>query len=393
MTITQHASDNNQDYTCLSINELILTSFRNYSSLKLQTDDSPVILMGSNGAGKTNILEAISFLIPGRGMRKARLTDIDCKQPRMISPWAVAAKVKSHREVYQLGTGRNPESHDENAKRIVKIEGETAKSQNALAEYCSAIWLIPQMNQLFLEGGNARRKFLDRLVYSFEPTHATHVSRYEQAMRERNRLLQMGKQDPYWFAAIEQKMAENAAAITIARLNTVSHINHTIADSGHSFPKAELYLKGILDQAIENGASALEAEQIFLEQSEIARSNDAQTGRSSIGPHRSELEVIHQEKQMEAALCSTGEQKALLLSILIAHVEAGAKWHGRIPIMLLDEVIAHLDNQRKNELFNIIHALKVQAWMTGVDGADFAGMAGCAQFFRVENGSVLAENC
>jgi DNA replication and repair protein RecF len=291
----------------------------------------------------------------------------------------------------KIGTGRDPEGGEDGAdKRISKIDGKIIKGQAELSRHFSLVWLTPQMEQLFQESASTARKFFDRLVYSFNAEHASRVNEYEFAMRERNKLLQMDRYDPIWLDALEQTMAETGVAIAEARLSTCEHINQTIHDSQLSFPKAHIKILGILEQELLQGHSALSVEDGFKIILKENRPIDRGAGRTLKGPHRSEMEVIHIEKQMVANSCSTGEQKAMLLSIVLAQARSGARWHGLIPVLLLDEVIAHLDSVRRLELFEEICQIGAQTWMTGTDASLFAGLAGKAQYFQVDNGSLSA---
>ncbi len=370
----------------LSVASLALTHFRNYASARLEISAAPVILTGHNGAGKTNILEAVSLLTPGRGLRRARLSELDAQGAE--SSWTVAASVSGMQGEVKIGTGRDPESVGEMDKRLVKIDGKMARSQSELARHLSILWLTPQMEQLFQEGTSAARKFLDRLVYSFDAEHASRINEYEFAMRERNKLLQTGG-DPFWLDALEATMAETGAAIAGGRLEACEHINHTIAASPLSFPKARIRINGFLEDRLAAGEAAVQGEEAFKMALRSARPVDRVAGRTLTGTHRSEMTVLHIEKQMVAGSCSTGEQKALLLSIVLAQARSGAQWHRVVPVLLLDEVVAHLDATRRLELFEEICQIGAQSWMTGTDAALFAGMEEKAQYFQVENGRII----
>lgn len=369
----------------LHLTSLSLHAFRNYQTARLEVTRAPVVLAGKNGAGKTNILEAVSLLSPGRGLRRARLGDID--NHRAGLPWAVAARASGMLGEARLGTGRDEESAGDGAdRRIVKIDGRVSKGQAELAQHLAMIWLTPQMEQLFLEGASSGRKFLDRLVYSFDADHAGRINAYEFAMRERNRLLSQYRPDTAWLGTLEQSMAETGAAIAQARLATVEHINLVIRRSALSFPKAELSIRGMVENLLLSGLPAVQAEAAFAQALQQGRREDAAAGRTLAGVHRSELNVLHVIKQMPAQLCSTGEQKALLLSIVLAQARSGAQWKGVVPLLLLDEVVAHLDATRRLELFEEICQIGAQTWMTGTDAALFAGLEGVAQYYQVENG-------
>lgn len=367
-----------------AITSLTLENFRNYRTLSLTLEPQPVVLRGVNGAGKTNILEAISLLAPGRGFRGAKLKDIDKDG---VSPWVVAARVVSGDSENHLGTGRDPDSNIE--KRITKINGEKVRGAIALAEHVSIQWLTPAMDQVFVEGNMARRKLFDRIVYGFAPEHAARVAAYELAMRERTRILTDRQMtDPYWLSVLEQQMAEHAVALTLTRLEVLARLQETLNEEITHFPRALIALEGTLESWLASGNSALEVEAIFAERLMILRGADGARGRASEGPHRSYLSVIHREKDAPAERCSTGEQKALLLSIILASARARATWCGLAPILLLDEVIAHLDVDKRASLFDLIRTLKVQAWMTGTDAADFQGLNGVATVLEIDSGTV-----
>lgn len=376
----------------LSVASLSLNHFRNYGAARLEISPAPVVLTGHNGAGKTNILEAISLLTPGRGLRRAKLGELDNRMEDHL-PWAVAAGINGMQGEVKIGTGRDADAGEAGIdKRMVKIDGKPARSQADLARHISVIWLTPQMEQLFNDGTSAGRKFLDRLVFSFDPEHAARVNEYDFAMRERNKLLSHPRSDEVWLEALEMTMAETGTAIASARLHTVEHINHAIAESTLSFPKAFISISGIVEDLLKLGTPAVQIEQDFNTILRRGRMQDSAAGRTLSGPHRSAMKVIHVEKQMPAEACSTGEQKALLLSMVLAEARSGARWHGVVPVLLLDEVVAHLDATRRQELFAEIEQIGAQVWMTGTDPGLFAGMDKKSQFFRVENGSILGSN-
>lgn len=391
------SSHSGEEFSGTSLARLTLTNFRNYAYLSLNLDPAPVVLMGANGAGKTNILEALSLLSPGRGIRRAQLPDIDRRTPQgefnpFPMPWAVTAQVRSFGELTDLATGRDGDSGAAGTeRRLVRIDGSPV-GQNALADVLNVVWLTPQLDQIFQEGQSARRKFFDRLVYGFESGHASHVNAYETAMRERNLLLQERRGDSVWFAALERKMAEHAVAVAAHRLQVLERLNAVIASSTLNFPKARLELHGMVERLLERGLSSLEAEEQFREALAARRTEDGYAGRTGEGVHRSELLVYHVGKGMEAAHCSTGEQKAVLLSIMLAVARARALWGSGAPVLLLDEVVAHLDLRRRSELADEILDIGVQAWLTGTDAETFGHLAGKAQFFSVSEATVRLQN-
>lgn len=368
--------------TCVS--SLSLTHFRCYESARIEVDVVPIVLTGRNGAGKTNILEALSLLTPGRGLRRAKLSEMD--NSSYSHAWAIAAGAHGRHGVVKIGTARDDASEID--KRLVKIDGKQ-QSNTALGSHLAMLWVTPQTEQLFQESASGARKFLDRLVYSFDAEHASRVNEYEYAMRERNKLLETGSGDSFWLDSLEQNMTEMACAIASARLEAVSGLNQAIQSSTLSFPKAHMAVNGFMEDMLAAGERALTAEGVFKAELARARARDAAAGRALTGAHRSELKVRHIEKQMPAEACSTGEQKALLLSIVLAQARFSALKKGIVPILLLDEVAAHLDSIRRLELFEEICQIGAQSWMTGTDPVLFSDLKGKVQYFQVENGTVF----
>jgi DNA replication and repair protein RecF len=375
----------------------MLTEFRNYRSAVIDTDRRPVVLTGPNGAGKTNLLEAISFLTPGRGLRQAKLEEVgrrSTQDPRhRASAWGVAGMVCCDDGITEIGTGRDPAvSDDGRERRLVKINGAFAAGQAALADHLGTVWLTPQMDRLFLEGAAGRRRFLDRLVYGFDADHAGRLTRYEQALHERSQLLRQGSPaswDAIWLAAIEQQIAEIGIAIAAARRELVQRLTGTVAHGVGPFPKAGVAVDGTVDDWL-TAMPALAAEDAFRARLAADRARDSETGGAQCGPHRSDLAVSHLGKGLPAAQCSTGEQKALLISIVLAHARLQIESRGRAPILLLDEVAAHLDATRRTALFEEVLALDLQAWLTGTDAALFAEFGSRVQFFRVREATISA---
>jgi len=366
------------------VSSLMLSNFRNYGLLEMNMSEQSVILVGANGAGKTNILEAVSLLTPGRGLRSAKLDELRHAAHRE-NGWAVAAEVMAGGEEHQLGTGVIT-----GEKRSIRIDGEDKKNQHALGLYCSAVWLTPQMCHMFGEGRGVRRRFFDRLVYNFDMDHASRIYSYEHTSRERLKLLTMRKPDSAWLKVLEEKLAAQSVAIAVARLQLLEQLNYACAElKDGAFPVAEVRLAGDAEALLASGLQAVDAEASLTQQLMENRGEDARRGRSTIGAHRTEMQVYFVEKGVEAALCSTGEQKALLLSVLMAHVKARAYWQGRMPLLLLDEVVAHLDVNRRAALFEMLKDMQIQCWMTGTDAADFSGFAADAQLFNVNNSTAI----
>ena len=383
-----------QSATLIWLEQLKLTHFRNYSSLALNLDQRHVVLTGENGAGKTNLLEAVSFLSPGRGLRRTsydRVSQALGADDPQAGTWTVFAAMQGAEGPVNIGTGlaANPTGVD--TQRKVHLNGASAKSAESLLEHSRIVWLTPSMDGLFTGPASDRRRFLDRMVLAIDPTHGRRVSNFEKAMRGRNKLLESDGANNSWMDGIEAQLAETGVAIAFARRELVallqSIIAKTTAQSDDLFPNADITLDGTLEDLIREGAAA------DLEDSYRAllcrnRPRDRAAGRTLEGPHRSNLLVRHGPKNMEAALCSTGEQKALLLGLILAHAQLVGDISGMAPILLLDEVAAHLDESRRAGLFDAIDRLGCQAWMTGTDAPMFAALGERAQFFTVADGSV-----
>ena len=369
---------------------LTLTDFRCYPRLRLDLDARPVVLTGANGAGKTNLLEAISFLAPGRGLRGARLAEVGRRSPGTepggaARPWAVAAHLVGRNGGLDLGTGSEVVNEGGRERRSIRIDGETAKSQAVLSEVTAVVWLTPQMDRIFLEGPSARRRFLDRLVYGFDPAHAGRVAAYEHALRERARLLTSGGADAHWLSALEETMAAKGVAVAAARLETAARLNVLTAEPRGPFPGARLEATGEAEIWLGEGP-ALAAEDRLRAALEASRRADSETGGAAHGPHRSDFKVAHLAKALPADQCSTGEQKAVLIAIVLANARLLAGERGELPLVLLDEVLAHLDENRRAALIGEIRDLGLQAWFTGTDWAPFAPFGAGAQHFRIEEG-------
>jgi DNA replication and repair protein RecF len=375
----------------VGLTRLVLTHFRNYRSARLDLDGGPdvlpVVLTGPNGAGKTNLLEAVSFLSPGRGLRRARLGDIDRRDPagEPGNPgWAVAATVATCRGEIRIGTGREPEGGE---RRLIRIDGEPARSQASLGECLSVLWLTPQMDRLFVEGPGGRRRFLDRLVLGLDPAHATRVAGYEQAMRERARLLRDGPLDPVWLAALEEVMAQQGVAVGAGRRDAIERLDRVCAAADGAFPRARLELIGTVEDWLD-AMPALEAEERFKSTLAANRTADAAVGGAVLGPHRSDLAVTYADKGVAAETASTGEQKALLIAIVLAQAALQRASRGEPPLLLLDEVAAHLDQARRAALFEALAGLESQTWITGTDTALFAPLRHSARFLSVADGTL-----
>ncbi len=376
----------------MAVTRLMLTEFRSYPRLRLDVDGGPVVLTGPNGAGKTNLLEAVSFLSPGRGLRQARLGEATRQGGN--APWAVAARICNPAGEVEVGTGLTLSAGTGPAdavseRRVVRVDGRTAAGPAALAGLLTMTWLTPQMDRLFMEGASGRRRFLDRIVFGFEPEHARRVSAYEKAMRERNRLLKEGRRDPSWLGALEDELAGHGVALAAARRHWVGRLSSAVGQSFGPFPVPAVAIDGAVEAWLDD-MPALAAEDRFREALEAGRGRDAEAGGTGVGPHRSDLKVRHRDKDVPAAQCSTGEQKALLIALVLATARLGAAERGAAPLLLLDEVSAHLDAERRAALYDEICALGAQAWLTGTDRMLFDGLDGRAQFFAVKDGTLSA---
>lgn len=377
-----------------AITRLVLTGFRNYPTLRLALDPAPVVLTGPNGAGKTNLLEAVSMLAPGRGLRGARLGEMDRLAPgeeirAAGGGWAVAATVETADGPVEVGTGLAGGGL-ERERRIVRVDGRNSSAAE-LGRRWSVLWVTPAMDRLFVEGAGNRRRFFDRLVYGLDPDHAGRIAAYEQAMRERARLLRDGRRDPAWLGTLEATMAAKGVAIAAARLGFASQLKSVLAAGGHGFPKARIAIEGEVEAALA-GQPALAVEDGLARRLAENRGIDAETGTTRAGVHRTDLAVTHEGNGMPAARCSTGEQKALLLALVLAVARLKRTVEGSAPILLLDEVAAHLDAERRDALYDVLVSLGAQAWLTGTDRPLFAGLGGGrAQFVRITDASAIRD--
>jgi DNA replication and repair protein RecF len=371
------------------VRSLTLTAFRNYDRLRLDLSGDPVVLTGPNGAGKTNLLEAVSFLGAGRGLRAARLADIDrCAEGGTPpAPWAVAAVIQGPEGNFRVGTGRDPSSTT--ARRVVRVDEKPASGPAALARWVPVLWLTPAQDRLFTDRPSARRLFLDKLVAGLDPAHAVRLSEYERAMRERNRLLREGGSDAAWLAALEQTMAAAGTAIAAARRQGVVEFTAAAGAGVGPFPAARIEVAGGVEEWLASGPALAAEEHLVLALAE-ARGRDAEMGGASVGPHRSDMVVTRPGSDLPASALSTGEQKTLLVSIILGAARRLAAERGFAPVLLLDEIAAHLDLTHRAALFEEIAALGAQAWMTGTDAGDFSGLESHAQHFIVEDGRAAA---
>jgi len=379
------------------IERVALTRFRNYETLRLALDQRHVVLTGNNGAGKTNILEAVSFLSPGRGLRRApyeRVAHVGTKPSpegtaSSSGTWAASFDLHGPVGPVTIGTGLRETPSGPETQRRTQINKVATKTSEAVQEHARVVWLTPAMDGLFTGPTADRRRFLDRMVLAIDPGHGRRVNEFEKAMRSRNRLLENRTTDGAWLDGLEGQMAQIGVAIASARAELIALLTELIEteSEGGAFPKAVLSMEGTLEEQARSGASG-DLEDQYSALLCRNRPRDAAAGRTLEGPHRSNLAVQHGPKAMEAAQCSTGEQKALLTGIVLAHAQLVARVSGMTPLLLLDEIAAHLDASRRAALFDLLDTINCQAWMTGTDVDLFSALGDRAQRFTVANGQV-----
>lgn len=363
----------------LALSQLALSHFRSHKTARMALDGRPIAIFGANGAGKTNILEAVSLLSPGRGLRRAAAEDF-ARKPEALG-WKITATLTSLHQTHEVETWAEP-----GQPRQLRIDGKTAP-QTALGRIARVLWLVPSMDRLWIEGAEGRRRFLDRMTLSFEPTHAEAVLTFEKAMRERNRLLKDMVRDTHWYVALEARMAEAGDAIRVNRETALARLTTAQAGAETVFPAAELAL------TYPDGDTMPETTEALAHVLADNRPTDMRAGRTLIGPHRADLTATYTGKGVPAAQCSTGEQKALLISLILSNARALTQDFGAAPILLLDEVAAHLDPGRRAALYDEICALGAQAWMTGTEASLFETLADRGQYFELsetEYGSAIA---
>lgn len=374
------------------LTRLSLTAFRSYEQLFVQCDPRPVVLTGENGEGKTNILEAISLLSPGKGFRNSageHILNRGCPE----KAWAVSAIIETPHGQTQVGYGLDPESHSRGRdRRVVRLNQANVRSQAALLEHLHVMWLTPNMDRLLAEVPADRRRFLDRLVFGLDPEHANRVKRYEHATRERLHLLKEGNHTPAWLDALEEGMVTNGIAITQARQSTINQLMNQLDHATTRFPRAKLRMTGWVDDLLSEGRNQDEIAQLYRAKLIENREKDGLVGMTKAGPHRSDFLSFFEDESMPANQCSTGEQKALLLSITLAAARMQRQLNKGIPILLLDEVVAHLDAHRRRDLFDEIESLQLQTWMSGTDFQMFEDFGDRAQHFSVEKGVLYPKN-
>ena len=364
------------------IARLMLTSFRSYVALTIEVEPTPVVLLGENGAGKTNLIEALSLLGPGRGLRGAGLSEFSHRRPEQAAgaaSWAIAARVETGEGRTEIGTGVSAEAPE---RRVARSDGTTV-ALSALADFLRIVWLTPAMDRLFVEGPSGRRRFLDRLTLALEPTHAAASTAFERAMRERNRLLRDGPHDPAWLSGLEAEMAHHGLKLAEARTRMVGALETVLAEPG-PFPQPLIQIEGTLESALIAGESNADITAFYREKLAQDRPRDEQAGRTLTGPHTSDLHVRHAGNGRVAAECSTGEQKALLIALVLAQAKlVAAEAPGACTLLLLDEISAHLDARRRAALFDVLSSLRIQAWLTGTEPEPFASFGARAQTFRI----------
>ncbi len=392
--ITEQVSESRRS---IWVERLTLTNFRNYAYARLDVTAAPVVLLGANGAGKTNLLEAVSLLAPGQGLRRAPFPQL--ARLGGSGDWAVAATVHTPKGTVDIGTGQLPAQGTAESSvrsgRIVRIDGVTQSGSGALADWVEMVWLTPAMDGLFTGPASDRRTFLDRLTLCFDPGFRTRAGQFERAMRQRNRLLQDGATDDALFAGLELIMAETGVATAAARIQAAAALEATIAlrrerQPDSPFPWSRVALEGWIEERLAT-QPAVDVEDAYRALLRRERERDRAAGRTLVGPHRTDMLVEHGPKAMPAQFCSTGEQKALLIGLVLAHAELLAERRaGAAPILLLDEIAAHLDVSRRSALFEELLRIGSQAWMTGTDRHAFSALEDRAHFLHVEDGRIRA---
>jgi len=375
------------------IKRLNLTNYRNYSALTLELDPGPVVLTGANGSGKTNLLEAVSLLAPGQGLRRSPFPDLSRSDGD--GGWSVAGTVQTPARTVHVGTGQIAHAPPTRAGRMVRIDRQPVRGSGALGDHLEVVWLTPAMDGLFTGPAGDRRRFLDRLIGCFDKSYRGRLGQFERAMRQRNRLLEDEGAAPVLFEGLELQMAQTAVAITATRLDAIARILASVTarrerSPDSPFPWIDLTLDGQIETWL-GEMPALDAEDAYLRALRAGRPRDKAARRTLTGPHRSDLSAYHGPKGLPARVCSTGEQKALLVNLVLAHAELVRRCRsGAAPILLLDEIAAHLDRQRRAALFGEILALGSQAWLSGTDENAFEPLAGKARHYTVDNASVSA---
>lgn len=375
---------------CVYVSRLTLTNFRCFAHQRLEVALEPVVLTGANGSGKTSVLEALSYLSPGRGLRRVRLDELSRWCDGEAVAWAVSAHVETPNGTVEIGTGRAVGGGGRD-RRVVRIDGVNQRSQTSLAEVLAVVWLTPDMDRLFIEGASGRRRLLDRFVFGVDPGHAERLHTYERTMRERAQLLRDAHTDASWLAALEELMAANGVAIAAARREIVLRLSTTCGEPAGPFPGLELDIEGQVEGWL-SSEPALACEEKLRGVLENSRRADSEAGFTTVGPHRSDLVVRHKRSGRLAQMCSTGEQKALLIALVLGGARLQMADRGALPVILLDEITAHLDSRHRHALLELVSGMGAQSWLTGSDPTFFRALAGRAQFFSVENEMITAED-
>jgi DNA replication and repair protein RecF len=380
--------------TTAFVRRLSLTNFRSYHAAQISLGRAgPVVLTGVNGAGKTNLIEAISLLAPGRGLRRATMEELAFAEGD--GAWAVSAEIEGMLGLATLGTGIDPPAGEDSAPvRKCRIDRESVGSATAFADHLRVVWLTPAMDPLFNGPASERRRFLDRLVLAVDAQHSSRVAALERSLRSRNRLLEDTPGDCHWLDAVEHETAEVAVAVAAARLETVKRLSAALdaaRDQAPEFPQAQIDLQGWMERLLADH-SAIEIEDRYRSLLKENRARDAAAGRTLDGPHLSDLAVRHRAKNLPAADASTGEQKALLIRLVLAHAGLIKQMTGFAPLLLLDEVVAHLDPVRRAALYDALFSLAAQVWMTGADPVSFGDILDRANVFEVRGGTVQRVN-
>jgi DNA replication and repair protein RecF len=367
------------------VRRLALSNFRNYRAAILEAGTPPIVLCGPNGAGKTNLIEAISFLAPGRGLRRATLEEVACNEGD--GSWAVSAEVEGALGLATLGTGIERTAEDgATAQRKYRIDREPVGTAAAFSDHVRIIWMVPAMDSLFTGAPAERRRFLDRLATATDSEHSSRVNAFERALRSRNRLLEDPRPDTHWLDAVEHETAELAVAVASLRAETIGRLRAALSARAQSaFPPADIALDGWMESLLP-GEPAVIVEERYREKLRENRGRDAAAGRTLDGPHLTDLAVVYAQKGIAAADASTGEQKALLIGLVLAHARLIADMTGSPPILLLDELVAHLDPSRRVALYGELAQLGAQVWMTGADPALFTEIKSQAMLVEVQSG-------
>ena len=370
--------------TQLCLTRLDLTDFRNYANLTWRPASRLAAIFGANGSGKTNLLEAVSLLVPGRGLRGSRIGEL-ARRGQSRPAWAVAARFITRDGETEIGTGTPPEGPSE--RRVFRLDGATPRSQAEIAARIAAVWLTPQMDRLFQEGASGRRRFLDRLVFALEPAHARQIAAHEAAMANRNRLLAEGRADASWLAGLEDQMARHSVAAAVSRAALVARLNAAMATGAKDFPAARMTLACAIADRLAS-VPALQAEDWLRDGLATNRARDTAAGSASLGAHRSDMALEDAATGLSAAQASTGQQKALLIGTILAHAVLIEQVRGSAPLLLLDEPTVHLDPARRHALFEALIRVPAQVLLTGTDAETFLSLADIAEGLEVAGGEL-----